>query len=173
MTAATSTARSIPLAPIAIGGALLLAVSVAPSLPAPQPAAIPSGQVVALSVPELGEVRVGTHADEKHGAEAERVRRFYAETVDIPAEFFGQPPCSDGRHRLVVMNGEEEWMVWVIERVAPGLFIERTAFVLHDRAYVNAVRDKCGNGSWFGHLYAQVGEGRHESRGALDTAGTG
>jgi len=107
----------------------------------------------ALAVPGLGEVVTGDHAVQRHDLGALAVRRFYAAQGN--AAIFGQPPCKDGRYRIVQRMPTGEYAVWVLIRVSATLYQEVTAFSTHNQDYIRALRDDCGNGSWFGHgLYA-------------------
>lgn len=107
-----------------------------------------------LTLPE-GAVQTGTHAEERHTEqEANEVRQAVAAAIAANPVLGGQPPCKDGRHRFIVPMGKA-WGVWVLQRVADGLYQEVTAFRTTNQGYVKGISDDCGNGGWFGHAYAQ------------------
>lgn len=113
----------------------------------------------ALAVPGLGDVVTGDHAVQKHDLGALAVRRFYAAQGN--ATIFGQPPCRDGRYRIVQRMPTGEYAVWVLMRLRASLWQEITAFTTRNQDYIKALRDDCGNGGWFGHgLYAGGANGQ-------------
>jgi hypothetical protein len=105
----------------------------------------------ALSIPDFGEVITGDHAVERHGTTAETVRKFFATSVSVSPIVWMQPPCDDGRYRIMVKMAARLWAVWVLVRIAPNTYHEITAFATDSQAYVQAVRDDCGNGGFFQH----------------------
>lgn len=110
----------------------------------------------ALAVPELGDVVTGEHAVVRHDLDAVAVRGFFATSVD--ATILGQPPCKDGRFRLVSVMPNGAFAVWVLVRLGATLYQEVTAFATRNADYIRALRDDCGNGGYWGHgLYAQSG----------------
>lgn len=129
------------------------------AIPPPAPAMLAMGlgtvmlaDAGTMAIPE-GAVAKGTHAGERHTEEeAEAVRQAVAAAIIAEPILGQQPPCKDGRHRLVVPMGNA-WGVWVLQQRAPGLYDEITAFKTSNQAYVRHVTDDCGNGSWWGHAY--------------------
>lgn len=115
-----------------------------------------------LSIPDVGEVEVGTHATAKHGWDAIRAR---TAILEMPTEFFFRPPCRDGRYRFWRLLRPGEWAIWVLEPVAGaiGHYREVTAFMCHLQEYVKKISDDCGNDDWKGHSYAHTG-GHHGRR---------
>ncbi len=116
-----------------------------------------------FAIPHVGEVTIPNeagatlpHSVARHGlAEVGRVHEAMKALASTSAWFFKQPPCKDGRYRFIVGLPGGDWAVWVLERVADGLFREVTAFVSQSQDYVKSVDDQCGNGDWFGHSYAR------------------
>ena len=107
----------------------------------------------------LGELEVGTHAFERHGQEAsDALAAILAEAERCP-ELFDQPPCKDGRWRIVTPTSSSQRVaLGVVERVKPGWVKLVTCFLVHldnktGRDYLDTVRERCGNGPWFGHSY--------------------
>ena len=98
--------------------------------------------------------RVGEHAEARHGTEAIEARAVVQKAVDKNPSLFQQPPCDDGRLRILTGAGAGRWAVWVLEPVA-GAWREVTVFFAQQN-YVTAVKDKCGqaNREWWGHEYA-------------------
>ena len=131
--------------------------TLAPVLPAVQ--LVPWVGVVNLAdvlvIPE-GAVQTGTHAGERHTEqEADAVRAAVSAAIAANPILGQQPPCKDGRHRFIVPMGRGGWGVWVVQQVGERLFDEITAFKTSSQDYVRGVHDDCGNGSWFGHSFAQ------------------
>ena len=107
--------------------------------------------VRALSVPGLGEVITGDHAVERHATDALTVREFMASSPAISPVIWMQPPCNDGRYRIIVMMRRGLWAVWVLVKLNANTYAEVTAFATDRQDYVQAVRDDCGNGGFFQH----------------------
>lgn len=98
-----------------------------------------------LSVPGLGEVDTGDpHALLKHGLED--VLTILAAARDLasrdPDWFRRQVPCLDGRWRLLIPLDERHWGLWVLEQLAPNVFVQRTAFITRGK-YARAVEQDC------------------------------
>lgn len=105
-----------------------------------------------LSLPDAN-IETGTHADERHGADADLVRAYFAEIATRnPDTFWNQPDCKDGRRRYIGRYPDGRWAIWVLERIAPYEWAERTAF-FSDQGYAHYVRDDCGRGGYWGHAY--------------------
>ena len=67
--------------------------------------------------------------------------------------WWNRPPCKDGRYRYILELSDGRFALWVLEPVA-GRLREVTAFITADKGYLRGVRDSCGDGDWWGHVYA-------------------
>jgi hypothetical protein len=100
------------------------------------------------------EVLPSEHASEKHGiAMALAVRAAAVAAIIANPQLGKQPPCPDGRTRIVFPMGKE-WGVWVLEKIGDSLYKEITAFKTSNQGYAKGISDDCGTG-WWGHAYAQ------------------
>jgi hypothetical protein len=130
------------MAGILLAGAVLVAALLLAQAPAPSALDLPQG-AVDVSNP---------HAWVRHGLdEVTTVREAMRIRAQENPQFFQQPPCKDGKFRYIVGLADGRYAIWVLQQVAPGRFVEVTAFISSDQGYVKSVRDGCGNDSWLGH----------------------
>jgi len=102
---------------------------------------------LSLVGPYLGDVQLGQHAVERHGADAD-VARDWIEHNAGPQHRYD---CPDGRVRVVVAMGRAAWAVMVLDPIGPGEWAEVTAFTSADQGYIRGLIDPCSQWMNFAH----------------------
>lgn len=98
--------------------------------------------VFLLAIPTIGTIELGSHAVQRHAAQAEVAREWIAANASPGHRY----DCPDGRTRVVSPMPGGEWAVMVLESG-----VEITSFVTADQAYISKMLEPCEQWMKFAH----------------------